>query len=198
METDNPGYCVDRTSPYYVVVTDIDRQNKPNNLLLVPRARAIGIEAPFLTKRPPPDYLYMALGARRFVVDKIGKRLSERDVGVAINSAFTRSQCQLHVHVDCVRPDVRAAVDRLSPGASGAVLPGIGGVRAWYVPHERVPETNFFALASRVKPPRTSTADQGIGLLEAPKGGVVMLLGNVAQRTGHAEELLDHTCKIAG
>ncbi len=51
-----------------------------------------------------------------------GPRDPARGCGLAINSAYGRSQYQLHIHVDCIRPDVKQALQ--------ANLPKIGPVWA--------------------------------------------------------------------
>ncbi|BBY26637.1 CDP-diacylglycerol diphosphatase [Mycolicibacterium sediminis] len=90
--------------------------------LLIPTARIAGIESPELLAPGAPNYFADAWRARTFVEQRAGVPLPRDWVSLAINSTFARSQNQLHIHVDCVRADVRDAVarhvDELGPGWS--------------------------------------------------------------------------------
>lgn len=80
--------------------------------LLIPTARLGGIESPELLAPGAPNYFADAWRARAFV-DQLAEQAIPRDwMSLAINSVAARSQNQLHVHVDCVRADVREALAR--------------------------------------------------------------------------------------
>jgi CDP-diacylglycerol pyrophosphatase len=57
-----------------------------------------------------PNYFADAWHARRFVDEQAHKALPRDDISLAINSVYGRSQNQLHIHIDCVRADVRDAL----------------------------------------------------------------------------------------
>lgn len=76
------------------------------HVIVVPTIRISGIESPALLKENAPNYWEAAWGARHFVEDGAGRRLPRDKIGMAINSATTRSQDQLHIHVTCVAPVV--------------------------------------------------------------------------------------------
>lgn len=78
--------------------------------LLIPTARVTGIESPELLEPGAPNYFHDAWEAKSFVDQKAGWTLPRDWVGLAINSELARSQNQLHIHVDCVRADVRTAL----------------------------------------------------------------------------------------
>jgi CDP-diacylglycerol pyrophosphatase len=75
--------------------------------LLIPTARVTGIESAELLSPGDPNYFEAAWRARSFVFARLGRGLPRDDVGLAVNSLYGRSQNQLHIHVDCVRRDVR-------------------------------------------------------------------------------------------
>jgi CDP-diacylglycerol pyrophosphatase len=79
--------------------------------LLIPTERISGIEDPVILAPGVPNYFAAAWRARSFVDERAGSTLPRDWVSLAINSAFARSQNQLHIHVDCVRPDVHDALD---------------------------------------------------------------------------------------
>ena len=101
-----PCLSVDLAKGYAVVP---DPQHR-TQVLLVPTTRISGIESPVLLKPGATNYWQAAWEARRFVEKRAGSPVSRDRIGMAINSAFSRSQDQLHIHVDCVRPDVRLAL----------------------------------------------------------------------------------------
>jgi CDP-diacylglycerol pyrophosphatase len=80
--------------------------------LLIPTERVPGIESPTLLQPDAPNYFAPAWDARRFVNARAGVDIPRDWMSLAINSAVARSQNQLHIHVDCVRADIRETVSR--------------------------------------------------------------------------------------
>jgi CDP-diacylglycerol pyrophosphatase len=78
--------------------------------LLIPTERSSGIEDPAILEPAAPNYFAAAWRARSFVDERAGAQLPRDWLSLAINSAYARSQDQLHIHVDCVRPDVHDAL----------------------------------------------------------------------------------------
>ncbi|MGH7024568.1 MAG: CDP-diacylglycerol diphosphatase, partial [Caulobacteraceae bacterium] len=79
-------------------------------VLLIPTARVTGIESPKLLAWGGPNYWQAAWDARRFFEKRAGGEVPREDIGLAINSMFGRSQNQLHIHIDCIKPEVKAAL----------------------------------------------------------------------------------------
>jgi CDP-diacylglycerol pyrophosphatase len=96
-----------------------------NQFLLIPTARLAGIESPSLLEPGAPNYFDDAWRAKVFVDERAGWTLPRDWVSLAINSVLARSQNQLHVHVDCVRADVRSALSEHAAdvGAQWAPFP---------------------------------------------------------------------------
>src|SRR5260370_20469646 len=116
----NPSPCqkVDLTRGVergHAVLKDIDGDTQ---FLLIPTARVSGIESPALLMPDAPNYWAPAWAARRYVLARAHRRLPRDAIGLAVNSAKGRSQNQLHIHVDCVRPDLRRYLARHSAGLS--------------------------------------------------------------------------------
>ena len=80
--------------------------------LLIPTGRVTGIESPTLLAPDAPNYFAAAWRARSFVDERAGWTLPRDWVSLAINSEDARTQDQLHIHVDCIRADVHAALTR--------------------------------------------------------------------------------------
>ena len=79
--------------------------------LLIPTARIPGIESPALLSPGATNYFGAAWQARAFVEQRAGGTVPRDWMSLAINSAVSRSQNQLHIHIDCLRADVRDALD---------------------------------------------------------------------------------------
>jgi CDP-diacylglycerol pyrophosphatase len=82
------------------------------HVIVVPTTRISGIESPALLSESAPNYWEAAWDARRFVEEGAGRRLPRDKVGMAINSAASRSQDQLHIHVACIAPEVANFLSR--------------------------------------------------------------------------------------
>ena len=78
--------------------------------LLMPTARIGGIEDPVILAPGATNYWAAAWNARHFVDERLHTTLPREAVSLAINSAVGRTQDELHIHIDCVRPDVRDAL----------------------------------------------------------------------------------------
>jgi CDP-diacylglycerol pyrophosphatase len=76
------------------------------HVIVVPTTRISGIESPALLRENAPNYWEAAWGARRFVEEGARRQLPRDKIGMAINSAASRSQDQLHIHVACIAPKV--------------------------------------------------------------------------------------------
>lgn len=86
-----------------------------SQFLLIPTTRVTGIEDPAARAPDAPNYFAAAWAARKQVDLRLGRDLPPDAVALAVNSGYARTQDQLHIHIDCLRPDVRAALrDQLS------------------------------------------------------------------------------------
>jgi CDP-diacylglycerol pyrophosphatase len=91
----------------FVVLKDIDGASQ---FLLIPTARISGIEDPEILDPQATNYWDAAWRARYFVDERLHTTLPRDAVSLAINSSLGRTQDQLHIHIDCIRPDVREAL----------------------------------------------------------------------------------------
>jgi CDP-diacylglycerol pyrophosphatase len=100
----------------YAVLKD---QSGATQVLVIPTTRITGIESPALLDPASPNYWAAAWNARHDVETFAHREIPREDLALAVNSVFARTQDQLHIHVDCIRPDVRDALntvaDRIGP-----------------------------------------------------------------------------------
>jgi CDP-diacylglycerol pyrophosphatase len=189
----------------YAILKDL---RGATQFLLIPTARIAGIESPAILAPGAPDYWQQAWAARRFVDKAAGRELPRIDVGLAINAEMRRSQNQLHIHIDCIRVDVKQKLAEAAlepgPGWSAIALPPSANV---YL--ARTIESSdlagvypFRLLAARLASP-TEMGEQTLVVVGAKlpsgKDGFYLLNDQAAPglpSLGWGEELLDHDCAL--
>jgi CDP-diacylglycerol pyrophosphatase len=191
----------------YAVLRDIVGETQ---YLLIPTARVPGIESPLLLAPGAPNYFADAWRERGYTVQAARQPLPRDAISLAINSAFGRSQNQLHIHIDCIGSDVRAVLQRhlAAIGDSWAPLPEplVGhSYRAMRVLDDTLDGSNpFVLLADGVPGARMAMGEQTLVVVGAEFGGghpgFVILTDHVNFATGDkagGEELQDHYCALA-
>ena len=108
----------------FVVFKD---RNGPLQYLLMPTKRVSGIEDALVLAAGSPNYWAEAWRARRWMEVSNGAPVPREAVAITVNSAWGRSQGQLHLHVSCVRADLRAFLKSLPEGSNDAWAPVPGG-----------------------------------------------------------------------
>lgn len=179
----------------YAVLKDTDGAHQ---YLLIPTARITGIEDPALREPMAPNYFAEAWRARSFTEARAGGSLPRDWVSLAVNSVETRSQDQLHIHIDCLRADVRQALDEQARGIGSAWTPmplKLAGHRYEAMAVPNLDAVNPVALAAA----QPLTADMGDTTLVVVGGGrdeasgFVLLRRRVeAGEVAGGEELQDH------
>lgn len=79
----------------------------PAQLLLMPTKRITGIESPLLLAAGAANYFAEAWAARHYVEKLLRHAMPIDTLSLAVNSVLARTQDQLHIHIDCIRADVR-------------------------------------------------------------------------------------------
>lgn len=186
----------------YAVLKD---HTGPAQYLLIPTQRVTGMEDPAIIKKDAPDYFAYAWKQTERVNRHLAHPLPMDDMTLAINSAYGRTQNQLHIHVDCIRPDVKVALHWARPrlGTKWVALSLDGhGYRARLLPV--LPGARpFQLLATDMADPAGEMGQHTLviaGMAQADgRPGFVLLDDRIDLQHGdHAsgEELQDHTCQI--
>ena len=169
--------------------------------LLIPTERIPGIESPVLLQPDATNYVASAWDARSFVDERAGVDIPRDWMSLAINSAVARSQNQLHIHIDCVRADIRDAVNRriADVGPDWAPFPEpLSGhpYQAMLVDGETLDPANpVQLLANRADDMRLETLVVVGAYLPDGRPGFVLLASRAdpaAGNPGAGEELQDH------
>ena len=130
-ENQNPSPCAEvKPNAGYVVLKD---RHGPLQYLLMPTYRINGTESPLLTDPSTPNFFWLAWQARDFMSQKYGQPVPDRAVSLAINSRTGRTQNHFHIHISCIRPDVREQLDNNLANISSRWLPLPGGLRHFHI-----------------------------------------------------------------
>jgi|GEM_PF-2648524 CDP-diacylglycerol pyrophosphatase len=173
-----PACFLTDTRHGYALLKDI---RGPTQVLLVATDRRYGMEDPRIQAPDAPNYFAAAWAARRCVSELAGRAIPDAEISLAINSVRGRSDGQLHIHVDRLRPEVAA---KLEPGLSELAF----GSHRYGVRHVPSLAINLFAAeAARAEGP---IGEATIVVAGDPSGGFYVLTDH-ASATDHAsgEEL---------
>jgi len=208
----NPAPCAavhiqDGVDRGYVVLKDLIGATQ---YLLLPTTFVSGIESPDLLLPNAPNYFGDAWGERGYVERAAQRALPRAAISLAVNSMLNRSQNHLHIHMDCMRLDVQATLQRLLAGIGDdwAVLPEplVGhSYRARRILGEDLGSADpFLLLADGVPGARAAMGAQTLTVVGAQfaegKPGFVVLNARADVGTGafiRGEELQDHSCAAA-
>lgn len=201
----SPCAAVHQGAGGYAVLKD---RHGAYQYLVLPLARTQGIESPELARPDAPNYLAEAWRARLYVEAALGLAQPREVLGLVVNSPEGRSQNQLHIHVDCMRRDVRDALARQLRHISSrwrwlpVGLPPHGHrYMARWVDGTELP-INPFADLARALPAGDRMAMHGLAVVGASRGparpGFILLSDRIGpDDRANAEELQDVDCTMA-
>lgn len=177
---------------------------EPTHIVVMPTDTVIGLEAPVLRGARGVAYWRAALTARHFVSDELKGRVPEGEVALAVNSARGRSQDQLHIHLDCLRPKVVEALNTHGRGVGANWKPfpvPLAGDRflAMRVRAAEAETFNPFVALTRLpgRKDLTRTSFAAVATRpDDPEPGYLLLAYRAPLAS--AEDVMDHACTIAG
>ena len=106
LESGNPIPCTKidlRPGAGFAVLKDI---NGIAQFLVIPTKRITGVESTELLAKESPNYWAYAWQVKANVEERLHRKLARDQVALAVNSAFGRTQNQLHIHIDCLYPEI--------------------------------------------------------------------------------------------
>ncbi|MBP5971797.1 CDP-diacylglycerol diphosphatase [Brasilonema sp. CT11] len=177
--------------------------------LLLPTAAISGIESPALLLKNVPEYWRYAWEARDLISQRLQRKLRRDEIGLAVNSAYGRSQNQLHIHIDCISPKTRSALllhlstistdwaalsvklNRHNYRARRIYSTDLRNVNPFLLLlQEHEAQNNMGAMTLVIVGVKFENGDEGFILLTDTAN---LLHGD----RGSGEELLDHSCAVA-
>ncbi|MDR0806768.1 MAG: CDP-diacylglycerol diphosphatase [Enterobacteriaceae bacterium] len=186
----------------------------PLHFLLIPTERIKGVEDKRLLNPDTPDYFMTAWDYRSYLSKQSGKRIPRDVVSLAINSAWGRSQDQLHIHVSCVKPEIKAQLESQLDKFSEKWTPVPYGINNHNYIARTLTEEQFqqMSLIRRVAAELPDAAknmgEYGIALVAYNKKDFknktsvpmyLMLVNKVdllGLNLGYAEEIQDYQCDL--
>jgi CDP-diacylglycerol pyrophosphatase len=176
--------------------------------LLIPTAEITGIESPAILASNATNYFAKAWTEAGLVDQRVSRTLPRTDFALAINSESGRTQNQLHIHIDCVAPAVRAAVAKnitaIEDRWASFPEPLAGhAYRAMRISGDALTINPFKQLAATVVSPdgmgKQTLVVVGANLPGGTPGFVLLAdAANLAAGDrGSGEELQDHSCALA-
>ena len=194
-QSGGPAPCAEVTAEW-ALLKDI---NGATQFLLIPTERVTGIESPAILAATAPNYFAGAWEARHYVSERAGHVLPREDFALAINPPSARTQEQLHIHIDCIRPEIRTVLHGLAVGDHWTMLPDpLAGQRyaAMRIDQQQLSANPFQLLAQGIPGAREAMGQYTLVLAGTP-GGFILLAGHVgSDGEGHGEDLEDHACAV--
>jgi CDP-diacylglycerol pyrophosphatase len=197
-----PCTAVDRAGGFAIVKDVLSA----DHYLLVPTIKISGIESPALMEPDAKSYWRAAWEARRYIERSIGRDLPREDVGLAVNSRIARTQEQLHIHIACVRADVRVILQsrqtELGPAWTHVKFEPWDPVykARWISEADFAAHDPFKLLAAEDAAAKANMAKQTLVLIGASHGNEpgFVLLSHQAEYGDNSsgEALLDHRCAV--
>lgn len=180
-------------------------RNGPLQYLLMPTAKITGIESPELLTPAAPNYFLLAWQARRFMAEKYGKPIDDAAVSLAINSAYGRTQNQLHIHISCLAPAVQRRLTQAEQTFTPRWQPLPGGLLQHdylvrrVTPGELAQQGAFRLLAGGVAGAGQQMGHYGLAMTALSNGDFLLLATErnlLRLNLASAEELQDHDCTL--
>jgi CDP-diacylglycerol pyrophosphatase len=178
--------------------------------LLVPTTQISGIESPIVRGPHATNYFADAWEVRSYINEALHQTLPRDGIGLAINSAVSRSQDQLHIHLSCIRPDTLEVLHKNEKkiGDQWAVLDaplfGHSYMAMWVTGEHLSPSNPFRLLAERLPDAALDMGNHTLAVVGLTRRdgtrGFVILADQVNKGMGDVafgEELLDRSCLMA-
>ena len=213
---------IQRQDPHPCVAVDVSHgedqgyavwkdQKGASHFLIIPTKRITGIEDPILQIPATPNYFAIAWSHANLVGQASRKNLVRTQIALNVNSVFARTQDQLHIHLDCVAPEVSAQLNHISGwvtehwGSAMIVIEGIP-FRVRRLESESLNQVDPFKMLAQdlgghadeighhalgVVGAVFSDGKPGFYILDGYKSGIYL------GRTASGDVLLDKSCAIA-
>lgn len=160
---------------------------------------------PLLLEPLTPNFFWQAWQGREIMSQHRGSAVPDEAVSLAINSRSGRTQNHFHIHISCLRPDVRHQLDSQAAAISSRWLPLPGGLMGHEYLARRVTETElaqrspFLMLAEEVPEARDHMGRFALAMAKQSDGSLLLLATErnlLTLNRASAEEVQDHSCAI--
>lgn len=186
----------------YVLMKD---RNGPLQFLLMPTYRINGTESPLLLQPTTPNFFWQAWQSRDVMSKLRGSAVPDNAISLTINSRSGRTQNHFHIHISCLRSDVRTQLNDNAARISSQWLAFPGGLLGHQYLARRVTEAElvqrspFLMLAEEVPEAKAHMGRFALAMAQQADGSFVLLATErdlLALNRASAEEIQDHQCDI--
>lgn len=190
----------------YVVFKD---QRGVLQYLLMPTRKIAGMESPELLEANSPNYFNLSWVHRTAMEKLYEGPIAKENISLAINSAFGRSQNQLHVHISCPKIEVQKELSSQAksiPKTWGPLpkkIIGFDMLARRISEKELAKENAFHLMAKEIPNAEKEMGEYGLAMMALPakkgKPTELVLLAlkrdrTVSERGGSIEHIQDHDC----
>lgn len=206
--------CVVATAPCAVVdpaehAALLKDRNGVAQFLLIPTDKITGVEDTALLKPETPNFFADAWDHRDLMQAKLPSPIPRDAISLAVNAQTARSQNQLHIHIDCLSPDARAAIKAQSGSVASDWAPLAAPVAGHLFLARRVEGDSlrafnpFRSIAATLSDPAASMYRRNVVVVGADftsGPGFIALTDDapaVPMGYGGGEDVQDHSCAVA-
>lgn len=202
-DNQNPEPCakVDLRSGY-ALLKDI---NGPLQYLLLPTVKMKGMESPELLQAKTANFFWLAWQQRAVMSQRRGAYVPDDVISLTINSTTGRTQNQLHIHISCLRPDVRSQLNQYAKSLNSdwqnfpVLLAGNAYIARKVTEAEFLQRSPFIMLASQVPQAREHMGRYSLAMAQLSDGEWIALATErnlLRLNLASAEQLQDHSCEL--
>jgi CDP-diacylglycerol pyrophosphatase len=208
--------CLDKAREQHADCAVVDRERGlvlykdavgPSHYLVIPDHKVTGVDDPALWDGKAQNQWAFGWEVRDIVSKAIGRRVPDTLVGLAVNSRASRSQDQLHIHLDCISEAARTFIaDNAGKASEGWADFRFQGkpVRAVLIPSpDNTMRFNAFDTVRKSLAEPARIADRGmfVTYVTRPDGASGFMVVDepvdaASGSTGHASDFLDRACRL--
>lgn len=186
----------------YVLLKDI---NGPLQYLLMPAAKIKGMESPELLQPKTPNFFWLAWQQRNVMSVHRGSHVPDEVISLTINSTSGRTQNQLHIHISCLREDVREQLNHYTNTLNShwqqfpESLAGNQYIARKVGVEEFSQSGPFIMLANQIPQAREHMGRYSIAMAQLADGDWAVLATErnlLRLNLASAEQLQDHDCGL--
>ncbi|RPH31105.1 CDP-diacylglycerol diphosphatase [Buttiauxella warmboldiae] len=186
----------------YVLLKDI---HGPLQYLLMPTAKIKGMESPELLQPDTANFFWLAWQQRKVMSVRHGSQVPDDMISLTINSATGRTQNQLHIHISCLRADVRGQLHQYANTLSNRwqefpiPLAGNPYIARKVSAAEFFQHSPFIMLATQLPQAREHMGRYSLAMAKLAEGEWIALATErnlLRLNLASAEQLQDHDCEL--
>lgn len=171
--------------------------------LLMPTDKITGIESSLLLTKHVPDYFSLAWSQLKILSQRFGSPIPTTSLSLTINSQYGRTQNQLHIHMSCLRVEVKQQLAEQQSKLTATWQPVQLLGHSYWMRTLTLDELHTLPLFKRIAQElpdiNLGKGRAGVGLTQLPDGRLLAMVLRTDWTKGilgSAEEIQDHSCQV--